>query len=143
MNSGEKKWLDPVRRRPITAHGFRATFRPGRRRSRLFRTPWSSKPSGIRSARRSSELTAGRMSSTSVSCLWRLGRNGPSRMRLDRTTLNVLATGPSRQVEYGEETRFLLIGGSKVRALAPTLVFIGLGDIRVFVARPVRPKGFT
>jgi integrase len=27
MNSGEKKWLDPVRGRPITAHGFRATFR--------------------------------------------------------------------------------------------------------------------
>ena len=27
MNAGEKKWLDPVRGRPITAHGFRATFR--------------------------------------------------------------------------------------------------------------------
>src|SRR5271166_1916770 len=27
MNTGEKKWLDPVRGRPITAHGFRATFR--------------------------------------------------------------------------------------------------------------------
>ena len=27
MNSGEKKWLDPASSRPITAHGFRATFR--------------------------------------------------------------------------------------------------------------------
>ena len=27
MNSGEKKWLDPASGRPITAHGFRATFR--------------------------------------------------------------------------------------------------------------------
>jgi integrase len=27
MNTGERKWLDPVRGRPITAHGFRATFR--------------------------------------------------------------------------------------------------------------------
>jgi integrase len=27
MNSGEKKWLDPSSGRPITAHGFRATFR--------------------------------------------------------------------------------------------------------------------
>lgn len=27
MNSGEKKWLDPVSGRPITAHGFRASFR--------------------------------------------------------------------------------------------------------------------
>ncbi len=28
MNSGaDKKWIDPVRGRPITAHGFRATFR--------------------------------------------------------------------------------------------------------------------
>ena len=27
MNSGEKKWLDPVSGRPITTHGFRATFR--------------------------------------------------------------------------------------------------------------------
>jgi integrase len=27
MNAGEKKWLDPASSRPITAHGFRATFR--------------------------------------------------------------------------------------------------------------------
>ena len=27
MNAGEKKWLDPASGRPITAHGFRATFR--------------------------------------------------------------------------------------------------------------------
>ena len=28
MNSGaDKKWIDPARGRPITAHGFRATFR--------------------------------------------------------------------------------------------------------------------
>jgi integrase len=27
MNLGEKKWTDPARDRPITAHGFRATFR--------------------------------------------------------------------------------------------------------------------
>ena len=27
MNSGEKKWIDPTGDRPITAHGFRATFR--------------------------------------------------------------------------------------------------------------------
>jgi integrase len=27
MNSGETKWVDPARNRPITAHGFRATFR--------------------------------------------------------------------------------------------------------------------
>jgi integrase len=27
MNTGEKKWLDPASSRPITAHGFRATFR--------------------------------------------------------------------------------------------------------------------
>jgi integrase len=27
MNSGEKKWLDPASGKPITAHGFRATFR--------------------------------------------------------------------------------------------------------------------
>ena len=27
MNSGVKKWLDPASGRPITAHGFRATFR--------------------------------------------------------------------------------------------------------------------
>jgi integrase len=27
MNSGEKRWLDPASSRPITAHGFRATFR--------------------------------------------------------------------------------------------------------------------
>ena len=27
MNAGEKKWLDPASNRPITAHGFRATFR--------------------------------------------------------------------------------------------------------------------
>ena len=27
MNAGERKWLDPVSGRPITAHGFRATFR--------------------------------------------------------------------------------------------------------------------
>ena len=27
MNSGEKKWLDHANSRPITAHGFRATFR--------------------------------------------------------------------------------------------------------------------
>jgi hypothetical protein len=27
MNAGEKKWLDPATRRPITVHGFRATFR--------------------------------------------------------------------------------------------------------------------
>ena len=27
MNTGEKKWLDPASGRPITAHGFRATFR--------------------------------------------------------------------------------------------------------------------
>jgi integrase len=27
MNAGEKKWLDPVTSRPITAHGFRASFR--------------------------------------------------------------------------------------------------------------------
>ena len=37
-------------------------------------------------------------------------------MRLDGTTLNLLATGPPRRVDY-EETRFLLISGSKVRAL--------------------------
>jgi hypothetical protein len=33
-NAGEKKRLDPVRGQPITAHGFRATFRTWRRRSR-------------------------------------------------------------------------------------------------------------
>ena len=27
MNAGEKKWLDPASGKPITAHGFRATFR--------------------------------------------------------------------------------------------------------------------
>jgi hypothetical protein len=27
MNTGERKWLDPVRGRPITAHCFRASFR--------------------------------------------------------------------------------------------------------------------
>jgi integrase len=27
MNSGAKKWFDPASGRPITAHGFRATFR--------------------------------------------------------------------------------------------------------------------
>jgi integrase len=27
MNLGEKKWTDPARDRPITTHGFRATFR--------------------------------------------------------------------------------------------------------------------
>jgi integrase len=27
MNAGEKKWRDPASSRPITAHGFRATFR--------------------------------------------------------------------------------------------------------------------
>jgi integrase len=27
MNAGEKKWLDPASSRPITVHGFRATFR--------------------------------------------------------------------------------------------------------------------
>ena len=27
MNGGEKKWLDPASSRPITAHGFRASFR--------------------------------------------------------------------------------------------------------------------
>jgi integrase len=27
MNAGENKWVDPVSSRPITAHGFRATFR--------------------------------------------------------------------------------------------------------------------
>jgi integrase len=27
MNAGEAKWIDPARSRPITAHGFRATFR--------------------------------------------------------------------------------------------------------------------
>jgi integrase len=27
MNSGGKKWLDPASSRPITTHGFRATFR--------------------------------------------------------------------------------------------------------------------
>jgi integrase len=27
MNAGEKKWLDPASTRPITAHGFRSTFR--------------------------------------------------------------------------------------------------------------------
>ncbi len=27
MNTAERKWLDPVSGRPITAHGFRATFK--------------------------------------------------------------------------------------------------------------------
>ena len=27
MNASENKWVDPVSSRPITAHGFRATFR--------------------------------------------------------------------------------------------------------------------
>ena len=27
MNAGEKKWRNPSSGRPITAHGFRATFR--------------------------------------------------------------------------------------------------------------------
>jgi integrase len=27
MNAGDAKWIDPARGRPITAHGFRATFR--------------------------------------------------------------------------------------------------------------------
>jgi integrase len=27
MNAGEKRWIDPARERPITAHGFRASFK--------------------------------------------------------------------------------------------------------------------
>jgi hypothetical protein len=36
MNAGEKKWLDPASSRSITAHGFRASFRTWRRKSRRF-----------------------------------------------------------------------------------------------------------
>jgi integrase len=40
MNAGsDKKWVDPANGRPITAHGFRATFRTWAEKSRRFPAP--------------------------------------------------------------------------------------------------------
>ena len=66
MNSGEKKWLDPSRGRPIAAHGFRATFRT--RAEEVATVPHAviEQAMGIRSAPRLSGRIAAPMFSISA-----------------------------------------------------------------------------
>ena len=106
MNSGEREWFDPAGGRPITAHGFRATFRTWAEEVATFPHAVIEQPMGHqvgtqveRAYRRTDVLDKRRQ-------LIDAGRSGSSRMQLDGTTLNFLATGRPRRVEYGRRPYF-------------------------------------
>ena len=67
MNTGERKWLDTSTSRPITAHGFRATFRTWAEEVATFPHAVIEQAMGHQvGSQVVRELTAGQTSSTSA-----------------------------------------------------------------------------
>ena len=77
----EAKWIDPASSRPITAHGFRATFRTWAEEVATSRPRRSSTQWAIRSEARSSAPTIARRFSTCAGSSWTPGRPTASRKR--------------------------------------------------------------
>jgi integrase len=74
MNGVEKKWVDATTGKPITAHGFRATFRTWAEEVATVPHAVIEQAMGIKSAVGSSDPIAARISSKSVENSWMFGR---------------------------------------------------------------------
>jgi integrase len=106
MNAGEKKWLDPASSGPITAHGFRATFRTWAEELATFPHAVIEQAVGhqvgtqVERAYRRTDVLDKRRALMEAWAQW-CEPNG-----VDGTTLNLLATGPPRRVDYGRRRDF-------------------------------------
>ena len=87
---GQPVWLDPIQKRPIVPHGFRATFRTGRKSAPRRRMPRSKRRWAIRSAPRLNGRIVVPMSSRSAASSWRSGRHSAAGHRRRSSA------GPSR-----------------------------------------------